>query len=234
MNAQPRHLSYHFEGYDEACLCLGNEEAPRRILVVPALFDEMNRVRSVVVGAMRQLAEHGVMTLLPDLPGCNESLADISTQSLDSWREAVTAAGSQFQASHVASIRGGTLVADRLALPQWRLASVKGSSLLKTMLRTRIAADKEAGKNNSVESLMAEARMQPVELSGYRLGAAMLAALETAIANPDIDAQEIVLGQEPGMLCGTPIWLRAEPKDDPAMSAALAFELDRWSATCGR
>jgi hypothetical protein len=29
------------------------------------------------------------------------------------------------------------------------------------------------------------------------------------------------------------LWLRAEPGDDPAMSAAIAANLDRWSASCG-
>ncbi len=34
-------------------------------------------------------------------------------------------------------------------------------------------------------------------------------------------------------VAGTPLWLRAEPQDSAEMSAALAAELDRWSASCG-
>jgi hypothetical protein len=32
---------------------------------------------------------------------------------------------------------------------------------------------------------------------------------------------------------GTPLWLRAEPQDDAAMSASIAADIDRWSPTCG-
>jgi hypothetical protein len=38
------------------------------------------------------------------------------------------------------------------------------------------------------------------------------------------------LGQD---IMGSPLWLRAEPQDDPAMSAAIADDLDQWSASCG-
>jgi hypothetical protein len=38
------------------------------------------------------------------------------------------------------------------------------------------------------------------------------------------------LGQD---IAGSTLWLRAEPQDDPAMSAAIAADLDQWSALCG-
>ncbi len=227
MTSAPRHLSYHFEGFDEACLSFGDASAARRILIVPPLFDEMNRVRAMLVRAMRGLAERGVTTFLPDLPGCNESLARIAEQSIASWQQAMAAAVGQLGATHVASIRGGALVAGGTPLPQWRLAPVKGALLLKTMLRTRIASDKEAGLGSSIESLMAEGQSGPLDLSGYRLGAEMLAELGVAV--PDDIGFEAALGD----LAGKPLWLRAEPQEDAEMSAALAAELDRWSASCG-
>ncbi len=232
MSTAPRHLSYHFKGYDEACLAFGDASATRRILIVPPLFDEMNRVRAVLVGTMRALAEFSVMTLLPDLPGCNESLATISAQTIDSWQRAMAAAADQLTATHVVTIRGGALVATGIALPLWRLAPVKGASLLKTMLRTRMASDKEAGRATTLESLMADAQNGPVDLSGYHLGATMLAGLEAA--SPANNAFDVTLGESPDQLPGKPLWLRAEPQEDADMSAALAAALDRWSASCGR
>ena len=231
MRLAPRHLSYRFEDFDEACLSFGDAEAARVILIVPPLFDEMNRVRAVLISAMRELAERGTKTLLPDLPGCNESLAPIAEQTLESWREAIATAAENFDATHIASIRGGALIVSGIALPQWRLSSVKGSSLLKTMLRTRIASDKEGGLVTTIDSLTTDAQSGPIELSGYLLGADMLAELDGAV--PADEGVEVTLGDGPGQLRGKPLWLRAEPQEDADMSAALAAELSRWSASCG-
>lgn len=232
MSARPRHLTYHFDGREEACLSFGEAAATRTILIIPPLFDEMNRARAMLVTAMRDLAARGVATLLPDIPGCNESLAPISSQTLAGWQGAMAAAAQQLKASHVASIRGGVLIDSGISLPRWRLAGAKGTSLLRTMLRTRIASDKEAGRTSSIDSLMADAQAAPIELSGYLLSATMLAELDAAIADEFVQAHAVALGEEPGQLWGKPVWLRAEPQEDPDMSAALAAELDRWSASC--
>jgi hypothetical protein len=227
VTSAPRHLNYHFEGFDEACLGFGNADATRRVMFVPPLFDEMNRMRATLVGAMRKLAERGVATLLPDLPGCNESLASITAQSIESWRGAIRAANAQLCTTHLASIRGGALLVTGDPLPQWQLAPVQGSSLLKTMLRTRIVSDKEGGLNSTLDGLLADAQHGPLNLSGYRLSAGMLASLDSAI--PASAAFEAALSD----VAGKPLWLRAEPQEDAEMSTALAAELDRWSASCG-
>jgi sirohydrochlorin ferrochelatase len=228
----PRHLSYYFDGFDEACLSFGDADAARRIMIVPPLFGEMNHVRAVLVGAMRMLAQRGVATFLPDFPGCNESLAPMAVQTVKAWRAAMAAAAVQSAATHVASVRGGALLVADIALPQWQLMPAKGASLVKTMLRARIVSDREAGRLSNIDSLMAEAQRGPVELSGYLLGADLLSGLDGAV--PGQGAYEMMLGDEPGKLAGKPLWLRAEPQEDPQMSAALAAELDRWSASCGR
>jgi hypothetical protein len=225
----PAYSSYKFDGQREYCLSLGDAAATRRIFIIPPLFDEMNRVRRMLLQAMRAVATRGCVGLLPDLPGCNESNADMAAQTVASWRDAMAAAASELDATHVASLRGGALVDGAIDLPHWRLAPVKGSSLLKTMLRTRIAADKEAGRTVTADQLMAEAKTSPIELSGYLLCHAMLESLNTATPVALPDAREVPLSD----IDGSPLWLRAEPFDDPAMSAALAAELDSWSASCG-
>lgn len=206
----------------------GDDGATRRILIVPPLFDEMNRVRRMLVEAMRLLAGHGVRSLLIDLPGCNESGADMTVQMMETWQGAVAAAAKQLGATHIASMRGGALIDHVPTLPNWRLAPVKGSSLLKTMLRTRIAAEKEGGHSVTIDQLMTTAQSSPLELSGNMLSIAMLKSLDNAQPVAVGNLREVALAD----IAGTPLWLRAEPQDSPEMSAAIAADLDRWSASC--
>lgn len=229
MTIAPVHLYYETNGHREYCLSFGAAETTRTILIVPPLFDEINRTRRMLAQMMRALAERDVRSLLPDLPGCNESEAELSTQSLASWRKAVSDCAAQTGATHIASVRGGSLIDDATGLPIWRLAPVKGASLLRTMLRTRIAADKEAGIVSSSEQLLASATIAPIELSGNLLGADMLASLEAA----DVAGGDRITEATLAEVNGTPLWLRAEPGDDPAMSAGIALHLEHWSASCG-
>jgi hypothetical protein len=226
----PEYLRYTIAGREEFCLSLGRDSA-RRILIIPPLFDEMNRMRRVLVTSMRDLAGRGVGSVLIDLPGCNESLAKLEGQSLDSWRDAVAACATQLSVTHIGSMRGGVLIDDSHPdLPHWRLAPVKGASLLKTMIRTRIAGEKEAGKSISEAELMAQARAAPIELAGNILGPDMVAQLAVAepVALPNLTERK--LGAD---IIGPPLWLRAEPQDDVALAANIAADLDRWSASCG-
>jgi hypothetical protein len=225
----PEYRTYNFNGHDEFCLCFGTGNA-RQILIVPPLFDEMNRVRRMLVQAMRDLDTRGVGSMLIDLPGCNESLAKLEEQSLDGWRAAVAACADQLGATHMASLRGGSLIDDGIGLPHWRLAPVKGSSLLKTMIRTRIAGEKEAGRATSEAELMAATKTAPLELGGNLLGSDMIAQLAIAEPVAVTNLTERKLGED---IAGSPLWLRAEPQDDAAMSASIAADLDRWSASCG-
>jgi hypothetical protein len=221
--------TYRYEGRDEFCLSLGAGHA-RQLLIIPPLFDEMNRTRHMLVEAMRALDERGVGSMLIDLPGCNESLAKLETQCLNAWREAVGACAQQLGATHVASLRSGALIDDSPALPHWRLAPVTGGSLLKTMIRTRIAGGKEAGKSVTEGELIAAARNSPLELAGNLLGPAMISQLADAEPASLNNLTERKLGED---IIGAPLWLRAEPQHDPAMSLSIAADLDQWSAICG-
>lgn len=230
MRHRPVHDYYNIAGQSEYCLRFGPVDADRKILLVPPLFEEMNRTRRMMVEAMRHLAAHDVASVLPDLPGCNESRAALATQSIESWRRAICDAADQFAATHVASIRGGCLLDDAPDLPVWRLAPAKGASLLKTLLRTRISADKEAGITTSAEQLMAAGRDHGLDLAGHALGPALLAGLEKATPSARDGITEAMLTD----IAGTPLWLRSEPGDSPEMSAAMAMHIHQWSAACGR
>jgi hypothetical protein len=226
----PTFLTYDFGGQSEFCLCFGERHAARTIIIIPPLFDEMNRTRRMLVEVMRTLAGRGICSLLPDLPGFNESLANISKQTVGTWRQALEEAAVQLNPTHIVSLRGGTLIDDVADRPILRLAPVKGASLLKTMLRSRLLADKEAGINSTIEGLMASAESGFLELSGYNLSDEMLQSIQDAAPSTSCQFQEIALAD----IDGTPLWLRAEPQDDARMSAAFADKLDVWSATCAK
>jgi hypothetical protein len=234
VKARPQHLSFDADGQAENTLCFGNRTAPKRLLIIPPLFDEMNRARRMLVSAMRALAERDICCFLPDLPGCNESLASLPVQDLAIWRAAIKQAITQLEATHIVAIRGGALIDDVAPeLPHWRLAPVSGASLLKTMLRTRIAGDKEAGLTTSMDDLMAAALSAPLELAGTILGPHMIAQLACAEPAALSGLTTRLLGEGPDTITGSALWLRAEPQDDPEMATALAEELARWSSSCG-
>ena len=187
-----------------------------RLLIVPPLFEEMNRSRRMLIETQRRLDALGVDSMLPDLPGCNESLQSFSAQSLGSWRAAMEAASRHFAATHVLAVRGGALMFPT-RLPGWVLEPVKGATVLRQLLRARVLSAKEAGREENSADLLEEGRNIGLELAGYRLSAALVAGLDSAV--PEDEGQRVVRQAELG---GSALWLRSEPGEDPAQSTALA------------
>ena len=185
-----------------------------RLLIVPALFDEANRMRRFTVEVMRRLDASGIDCILPDLPGTNESLQPLEVQTPDLWREAMAAAAKHFRASHVLGIRGGALVTPP-GLSAWHYAPVKGASQLRTMLRARILSSREAGITESQDELLEQGLTHGIELAGYRLGPEFIRQFQSLAP-----ADATVVGQD--MLGGSGLWLRAEPAEDRAQADALA------------
>ncbi|MBY4636133.1 hypothetical protein K5P26_03140 [Sphingopyxis sp. XHP0097] len=210
--------------------------APRAtVLVVPPLFEEANRTRRTLVLAMRALAARGFAALLPDLPGQNESRVALVEVDLDRWRTALAEVAATIDSPLiVASVRGGALIDHRVrADGWWRLAPVGGASLLRTLLRARVAADREAGHESTLETLQAAAHREPLLLAGNRLSPDMIAQLGAAAVEPVAPLRTAAPGAGDGRIAGTPLWLRAEPGEDAAMAAAIAADIADWSAACG-
>lgn len=203
------------------------------VLIVPPLFDEANRLRRTLVLAMRALAAEGFTAVLPDLPGQNESVVALESVDLAQWQEALAEVAASVDGPViVASVRGGALIDHRAkAAGWWRLAPVGGASLLRTMMRARVTADREAGIESSLDTLQAAAETAPLLLAGNALSPAMIAQLGSAEAQPVEPLRSISLGAEG--IAGTPLWLRAEPGEDAAMAAAIAADIALWSQTCG-
>ncbi|MGH6695652.1 hypothetical protein [Sphingopyxis sp.] len=203
------------------------------ILIVPPLFEEANRMRRTLVLAMRALASQGFAALLPDLPGQNESLIPVAEVDLARWQEALADVVAGIDGPViVASVRGGALIDHRAkAMAWWRLAPVGGASLLRTLMRARVSADREAGVTSSLESLQEKAKSEALLLAGNALSPAMVAQLGIAEAQPVEPLRSTGIGADG--IAGTPLWLRAEPGEDAAMAEAIAADISAWSRTCG-
>lgn len=190
---------------------------PVRVLVLPAWFDEANKLRRFTLEVMRRLDNGGIDSLLPDLPGCNESLEPLEQQTLGSWREATKAAAEALGATHVLAIRAGALLAPD-GLPGWHYAAQSGPKLLRGMVRARTIAAREAGNFETYEGLTALGRVAGLSLGGWSLGPAMVSELETAepaLAPGQSDIAQSILG-------GPGLWLRAEPDENAKQADCLA------------
>ncbi|MCA0210306.1 MAG: hypothetical protein LCH74_14685 [Proteobacteria bacterium] len=203
------------------------------ILIVPPLFEEANRTRRTLVLAMRALAADGFAAWLPDLPGQNESLVPLAHIDLARWRQALAKVAADVAGPVIiASVRGGALIDHQAkASAWWRLAPVGGASLLRTLMRARVSADREAGVTSSLETLEEQARTAPLLLAGNLLSPAMVGGLGTGEAQAVAPLRSIGLGADG--IAGTPLWLRAEPGEDAVMAGAIAADISAWSKTCG-
>ncbi len=202
-------------GGDEFAAVIDRERR-YRLLIVPPLFEEMNRTRRLLVDTMRALDSHGIDSFMPDLPGTNESLQAFESQSLHSWRTAMARAARHFAATHVLALRGGVLVFPN-ALPGWVVEPVAGASLLRQLLRAGVIAAREAGEHADSATLLETGRTEGIRLAGYACGPALIAGLDSA--RPLDEGQREIRQSELG---GAALWLRAEPGDDPAQAARLA------------
>lgn len=190
---------------------------PVRVLICPAWFGEANKLRRFTLDVMRRLDRTGIDSFLPDLPGCNESLARLENQTLAGWTSAMAQAARDLRATHVLAIRAGALVAPP-GLPGWHYAAQSGPGLLRTMIRAETIAAREAGRDDSADSLMALGRERGLVMAGWPIGADLFRALETAEpvqAPGQTEIDQTALG-------GPGLWLRAEPGDDANQADRLA------------
>jgi hypothetical protein len=185
-----------------------------RLLIVPALFDEANRMRRFTVEVMRRLDARGIDSFLPDLPGCHDSLQPLSAQTPETWRSAMAAAAHHFRVTHVLGIRGGALLMPA-GLPRLAYAPVKGASILRQLIRSRILASREAGLSETIEGLLAHGTQAGLELSGFALGSSFVNEFQSVAPSFSNEISHEKVG-------GGALWLRAEPDEDPAQADALA------------
>ena len=204
------------------------------IILIPPLFDEANRLRRTLVLTARALAALGHDSWMPDLPGQNDSLLPTEAVSLATWRDAMAHIVAQAQKPVIlASWRGGALIdSDANVAGRWRMAPISGASVLRTLLRARIAGEREAGRDLTLDQLAELARAQVTELAGNRLSPTMVRELEQAVVADQGRLRTVQVGTAAGAIAGTPLWLRAEPGEDRAMADAMAADISVWSQSC--
>lgn len=204
-------------GIAEEYALVFDQDRQHRLLIVPALFEESNRVRRFTAEVMRRLDLSSIDCFLPDFPGQNESLQPLEVQACDDWRDAMASAAAHFGATHVLGIRGGCLFTPA-RLPGWHYAPAKGATSLRQMIRARILASREAGREESTDALMEIAVSDGIELSGYRIGPELITDFRdlTAIQSDKTH----IIGQD--MIGGSGLWLRAEPDENRDQADALA------------
>lgn len=206
---------------DELVIAFEKDRASR-ILVLPAWYDEANKLRRFTVQVMRHLDNLGIDSFLPDLPGCNESLAPLQTQTIAGWRSFARSAAKQFSATHVLAIRAGALVSPP-DLPGWRYAPQTGAKMLRAMIRARTLAAQEAGRKETAQGLMEQGLREGLTLAGWPLGASMVEELANT-PSPKLDAQPEIAQSEVG---GPGLWLRAQPSEDTDQANKLAALISR-------
>src|SRR3546814_18804583 len=108
----------------------------------------MNRTRWLLLAAMRTLDEARIGTILPDLPGQNESLAPDESIGLAVWRAALERLAGQSGVSigMVAAFRSGAMLDDAIVCSRhWRLAPEAGPSLLPHLIQLERGSGRERG-----------------------------------------------------------------------------------------
>lgn len=224
---------YSWRGGSEMLLRHG-EGAKLTLLVLPALFEEANRMRRFTVSVMRALAARGISSVLPDLPGTGESLTDLSDVTLADWLDAASAVADLVRGDGgrclSIAIRGGAIL-DSVADHGWRLAPESGERMLRDLVRATAMSGERSP--TEVDRL---ARVEPTALAGQTLSPALFKALLLA---PMLTANRrtVRLADDAGprdiSLAGSRLWRAAEPGDDPAMVEVAVRDIIDWIVTCG-
>lgn len=228
---------YDWSGGREAMWCFGPDDGPV-VVTAPPLFEEANRTRAFIVTMLRALAEQGIASALPDLPGTGESRVATEDATIEDWRRAFAQAAACFsddgRTVHVASIRGGALIdRDAMAASRWQFAPAAGDALVREMLRARAVAAPGAPALDPGDP---DDKGPPLELAGNRVSRGLLRALHVAERVQREPLRVVRLESDPAVadrkLPGAPLWRRAEPDNDPALALRLADDLADWVRQC--
>jgi pimeloyl-ACP methyl ester carboxylesterase len=199
-------------------LRMGPDTGPT-ILALPALFEEANRTRAILTGALRRLADAGWSVALPDLPGQGESLVPTNEADLAGWRAAAMAAAEHLpQPIHVLAVRAGALVDTEIAAAsRYYWSPMTGHELRRELTRLReLGGDEDYAGNDLSDALLAQ-------LDGAE--PTITAALRVLRMDSDPRPADV-------RLPGAAPWRASEPPTDGALAALLADDLSAWLTTC--
>jgi hypothetical protein len=143
---------YDWPGGREAMLRFGPAEGPVVVAALP-LFEEANRTRTFVVTILRTLAERGIASALPDLPGTGESLVPTAEAGVAAMRQAFAAVPGDY----TLAIRSGALLDAGERKGRWHLAPQSGADLARELARVRaLGGGADFGGNLLPEAFLAD------------------------------------------------------------------------------
>lgn len=189
-----------------------------QVMFIGPLFEEHNRMRRSLVAAARTLDGAGIGSVFPDFTGMGENPCPVSEASVERWRDDAARAADGVRPTVIASIRGGALIDGRCtAHGWWRFAPETGARLARDLRRTQLAGETDL-------------------FAGHRLSAEMFDQLEAATPEPVAQLRTVRLASDPAdadaRIDAPPLWRRAEPGEDRALSDAIAADLLGWIETC--
>ena len=197
-------------------LRLGPDHGPT-ILALPALFEEANRSRTLLVAMLRRLADRGIAGAIPDLPGQGDSLLPTRQARLSMWRDAVAAAATTLAGPvHLVALRGAALAATTIDPAScWYLSPLTGEEQVRELRRLRIAGAGDDYAGNIIADAMIDDLAHAPLPDGARTRVVRLAGDPRLADNH---------------LPGAPPWRAAEPVAAPALGDALAQDIAAWIA----
>lgn len=226
---------YDWAGGREAMIRFGPTNGPIVMAAMP-LFEEANRTRAFVVTILRALAERGIASVLPDLPGTGESLTTTEEATLSHWTGSFSslceALHVERDAVHGIGFRGGALLDGSARLDsRWHFAPAAGDGLVRDLMRTRLTA----GAGESPDEAM-EVPGPPIELAGNRISRSLLAQLGKTRPVDTSPRRTVRLDSDAQPadrhLPGSPLWRRSEPDNDIDLARLLAEDIAAWIASC--
>ena len=227
-------------------LRFGPETGPVVVVAMP-LFEEANRMRAFAVTLCRLLAERGLASVLPDLPGQGESLLATKQTTLATIRRALDVVFEQVyrQGRHAysASIRSGALAgSEQHAFGYWYLSPKSGRDVVHELRRILQAGGRGDDALQLRHVFQADAAAFPMEIAGNLVGSTFLEDLATdqrtyPMETVGVSRRIVRLSAEAAEahrhVPGLPLWRRAEPGNNLALAALLADDIAEWIARCG-
>lgn len=226
-------------------LRFGPATGPIVVVALP-LFEEANRVRAFAVAICRALAERGVASVLPDLPGQGESLTPTRHLRLEDLRGAFSASVDRLyhdrRRPYSMAFRSGAIVSsDAHSLGRWFLSPISGNRLVADLARVLAATERKTDAALVRSIFQADDHQGPLEIAGNLLEPAFLQDLTVhheswPTASVGVPTRVVRLDKDAGEATrhvpGTPLWRRAEPGNDLALAALLADDIADWIAAC--
>jgi hypothetical protein len=237
---------YDWSGGTEAMLRFGPDTGPIVIAALP-LFEEANRTRAFTVSILRALAERGIASILPDLPGTGESVTQLESTTIlqmqDAYGKIVSMTDRERRRAYGLGVRSGALL-DALGLlfGRWHFAPQNGSDLLRELTRIKQA---ELGIAKPLNDRWYVERATPkdaldrsVEIAGNLVSINLLT--ELTVQTPSDQAgipRRVVRLQTDSKpadikVDGAPLWRRAEPDNNLVLAQTLADDIAAWIVTC--